>query len=82
MINAVVMDIKDGKRAVVLDASGRFRVIANDRFRIGQTVEVHKISRFVRPSNYKKAQVTMICAGAAAIAISIGAIRHASAKQK
>ena len=82
MVKGIVMDIRDGKHAVVLDSDGRFRVIANEGFRIGQLVDVHKISRFVRPSNYKKAQVTLVCAGAAAILISIGAIINASLKQK
>jgi hypothetical protein len=82
MVKGIVMDIRDGKRAVVLDADGRFRVIANEGFRIGQSVDVHRISRFVRPSNYKKAQVTLVCAGAAAIIMSVGAIIHLSVKQK
>ena len=81
MVKGVVMDIKDGKQAVVLDANGRFRVIANDRFHIGQTVEVHKVSRFVRPKDCKKANTILVCAGAVATAMSIFAIIHSSSKR-
>ena len=80
MMNAVVLEIRDDKRAVALDANGRFRLIANDNYHIGQTVQVRKISRFVRPSDYKKMNVTLVGIGAVTIALSIVGIIHSSNK--
>lgn len=80
MMNAVVLELRDDKRAVALDTNGRFRLIANDNYRIGQTVQVRKISRFVRPSDYKKMTLALICVGAVTISASIAAIIHSSDK--
>lgn len=80
MMNAVVMDLRDNKKAVALDANGRFRLIANDNYHIGQIVQVRKISRFVRPSDYKKMNLTLVCVGAVTIAASIVAIINSSNK--
>ena len=81
MMKAVVMDIRDGKRAIVLDENGRFRMIANDKYRIGQTVQVKKISRWVRPTDYKKANAAIIIA-ATATAVCLAAILHSTVKDK
>lgn len=80
MMNAVVLELRDDKRAVALDTNGRFRLIANDNYRIGQTVQVRKISRFVRPSDYKKMTLALICVGAVTISASIAAIIRSSDK--
>lgn len=80
-MKAVVMDVRDGKHAIVLDVEGRFRTVANDNFRIGQTVQVRKISRWVRPRDYKKANAVIIFA-AAASALCLAAILHSSVKDK
>ncbi len=80
MMNAVVLELRDDKRAVALDANGRFRLIANDNYRIGQTVQVRKISRFVKPSDYKKMTLALVCVGAVTITASIAAIIRSSDK--
>ena len=80
MMQAVVLELRDDKRAVALDANGRFRLIANDNYRIGQTVQVRNISRFVRPSDYKKMNVALVGVGALTIALSFVAIVHSSNK--
>ena len=80
MMNAVVLELRDDKRAVALDTNGRFRLIANDNYHIGQTVQVRKISRFVRPSDYKKMTLALICVGAVTISASIAAIIRSSDK--
>lgn len=80
MMNAVVLELRDDKRAVALDSNGRFRLIANDNYKVGQTVQVRKISRFVRPSDYKKMNATLVGVGALTIALSIVTIIRSSNK--
>ena len=83
-MKAVVMEIRDdNKRAVVLDVEGRFRIVANDSYRIGQTVDTTKIaSRWLRPSDYRKANLLLIgIAGALVLTAGIATVMHCASKK-